>query len=118
MSTNRLLVVVPHERPHGIITTLENLCMLLPKALEMRAIKDTMALVADSIGSTKCAPAQMSWHLAHLNPALLNRQGMSTDLKMENGPELYQVGCSKKTRCNYLSDNKLRPVHGRDFFSY
>ncbi len=25
---------------------LENFCMLLPKALEMRAIKDTMALVA------------------------------------------------------------------------
>ncbi len=37
----------------------ENLCMLLPKALKMRAIKNTMALVADSIGGTKCAPAQM-----------------------------------------------------------
>ncbi len=33
--------------------------MLLPKALKMRAIKDTMALVADSIGGTKGAPAQM-----------------------------------------------------------
>ncbi len=43
--------------------------MLLPKALRMRAIKDTMALVADSIGGTKGAPAQMSWHLRHLNPA-------------------------------------------------
>ncbi len=68
-----------HERPLGIMRILENLCMLLSKALEMRAIKDTMALVADSIGGTKCAPAQMSWHLRHLNPALLNRrrQGMS-----------------------------------------
>ncbi len=30
----------------------------------------------------------MSWHLRHLNPALLNRQGMSTNPKMENGSEL------------------------------
>ncbi len=38
-STNRLLVVVPHERPHGIMRILKHLCMLLPKALKMRAIK-------------------------------------------------------------------------------
>ncbi len=87
-STNRLLVLVPHERSHGIMRILENLCMLLLKALKMRAIKDTMAFVADSIGGTKCAPAQMSWHLGHPNPALLNRQGMSTHPKMENGSEL------------------------------
>ncbi len=31
--------------------------------------------------STKCAPAQMSWHLRHLNSALLNRQGTSTHPK-------------------------------------
>ncbi len=66
----------------------ENLCMLLPKALKMRAIKQTMALITDSIGRTKCAPAQMPWHLKHRNPALLNRQGMSTHSKMENGSEL------------------------------
>ncbi len=66
----------------------ENLCMLLPKALKMRAIKHTMALITDSIGSTKCAPAQMPWYLRHVNPALLNRQGMSTNPKMENGSEL------------------------------
>ncbi len=66
----------------------ENLCMLLPKALKMRAIKHTMALITDSSGCTKCAPAQMPWHLRHLNLALLNRQGMSTHPKMENGPEL------------------------------
>ncbi len=75
-STNSLLVLVPHERPHGIMRILENLCMLLPKALKMRTIKDTMALVADSIGGTKSAPAQMSWHLRHLNFAPLNQQGM------------------------------------------
>ncbi len=89
-STNRLLVVVPHERPHGIMRILKNLCMLLPKALKMRPIKDTVALVASSIGGTKGAPTQMSWHLRHLNPALLNRQGMSTHPKMESGSELCQ----------------------------
>ncbi len=59
-STNRLLLLVPNKRAHGIMRILENLCMLLPKALKMRAIKDTMALVTDSIGGTKCASAQMS----------------------------------------------------------
>ncbi len=68
----------------------ENHCMLLPKALKMRAIigKHTMALITDSIGRTTCAPAQMPWHVWHLNPALLNRQGMSTHPEMENGSEL------------------------------
>ncbi len=61
-STNRLLVVVPHERSHGIMRILKHLCMLLPKALRMRAIKDTMALVADSIGGTKGAPAPDGRH--------------------------------------------------------
>ncbi len=74
-STNRLLFLVPHERPHGIVRSLENLCMLLPKALKMRASKDTMVLFADGIGGTNCASAQMSWYLGHPNPALLNRQG-------------------------------------------
>ncbi len=59
--------------------------MLLPKALKMRAIKDTkdtIALVANT-GGTKCASAQMSWHLGLLtDPALLNRQTMSTDPNM------------------------------------
>ncbi len=87
-STNRLLVLVPHDRPHGVMRIPENLCMLLLKALKMRAIKHTMAFITDSSGRTKCAPAQMSWHLRHLNPALLNRQGMSTHPKMENGSEL------------------------------
>ncbi len=66
----------------------ENLCMLLPKALKMRAIKHTMAPITDSIAGTRCAPAQMPWHLRHLNAALLNGQGMSTHPKMENGSEL------------------------------
>ncbi len=86
-STNRLLALVPHDRPHGVMRIPENLCMLLPKALKMGAIKHTMAFITDSSGRTKCAPAQMPWHLRHLNPALLNRQGMSTHPKTENGSE-------------------------------
>ncbi len=73
---------------YGIMGILENLCMLLPKALEMGAIKDTVALVTDSIGGTKCAPARMLRHLRHLYPAPLNWQAMSTHPKMENGSEL------------------------------
>ncbi len=45
-SANRLVVyvvLVPQERSHGIMRILENLCMLLPKALRMWAVKDTMA---------------------------------------------------------------------------
>ncbi len=68
---------MPHDKPHGVMRIPENQCMLLPKAQKMRAIKQTMALITDSIGCTKCAPAQMPWHLRHLNPALLNRQGMN-----------------------------------------
>ena len=44
---NRFLFLLPHERSHGIMRILEN-ARMLPKALKMRAIKDTMALGADS----------------------------------------------------------------------
>ncbi len=65
-STNRLLVVVPHDRPHGggggnslrpysqqrpmrtnhgIMRILKNCCMLLQKALKMRAIKNSCTLL-------------------------------------------------------------------------
>ncbi len=97
-STNRLLVLVPHDRPHGVMRIPENQCMLLPKAQKMRAIKQTMALITDSIGCTECAPAQMPWHLRHLNPALLNRQGMCTYPKMENGSELWTAMTKKSDR--------------------
>ncbi len=84
----------------------ENHCMLLPKAQKMRAIKQTMALITDSIGCTTCAPAQMPWHLRHLNPALLNRQGMCTYPKMENGSEL----CHRKRQLIVgLRANPVRP---------
>ncbi len=86
----------------------ENHCMLLPKALKVRAIKHTMALITDSIGCTKCAPAQMPWHLRHLNPALLNRQGMCTYPKMENGSEL--EGAARMDVVNFLLLLLLMPL--------
>ncbi len=61
--------------------------MLLPKALRMRAIKDAMVLIADSIGGTKCAPANVVAPGASQS-CLDNRQEMSTHRKMEDGPEL------------------------------
>ncbi len=60
----RILFLVPNDGPLGIMRILEDLCMLLPKALKIRAIKDTMALLADSIGGT------CQWYLGllgHLN---------------------------------------------------
>ncbi len=87
-STNRLLSLVPHDRPHGTMTILDNFGRLLREASKMGAIKDKMALVANSIGGTKFACTQMSWYFRHLNPALLNWQGMSTHPQVENGPEL------------------------------
>ncbi len=38
-STNRLVPLVPHGRPHGIMRFLEILCMPKLKALKMRATK-------------------------------------------------------------------------------
>ena len=87
-STSRLLFLVPHERSHGTMRILENPCMLLLKALKMRAIKYTMALVADSIDDTKCPSVQMPEHLRLPSPALLDWQGTSTHQKMKNGPQL------------------------------
>ncbi len=66
---------------------LEKFCMLPTKTLKTRAVKDTMVLVAHSTGGTQCASAQMSWHLWHPAPALLNWQGVGTHPKMDNGPE-------------------------------
>ncbi len=43
--TSKLLVIVPHATPHGTMRVLEKLCMLLPEALKMRAINDTMVLI-------------------------------------------------------------------------
>ncbi len=57
-NTSRSLLLVPHEKSHGIMTTLETPRMLLPKARNIRAIKDTMTLVTDSIGQPV---AQNGW---------------------------------------------------------
>ncbi len=87
-STDRLLVLVPHERPHGIMRLLENIRMLQLRALKVRVIKNTVALVAHRTGGTKRASAQMLWHPWHPNSALLNCLQVETHPKMDNGPEL------------------------------
>ncbi len=43
---SRPLVLVPYDRPQSIMTILEGFCILLPKALQIRAIKDTLTLTA------------------------------------------------------------------------
>ncbi len=111
-STNRLLVLVPHERPHRIMRTVESLCMLLPKALKMRAINDTMALVADSIGGTKCAPAQMSWHLRHLSVDLFGYKQLS-----KSPANLCWISikcCQQKTRCPFVDFAHRRHTYIKD----
>ncbi len=59
---------------------------------ESRAIKDTMALIAHSIGGTKLACTQMSghpWHPAdNDDPALLNWEGVRRHPTMDNLNEL------------------------------
>ncbi len=66
-STIRLMVLVAHERSHGIMRILEILCMLLPnsKALKVRAIKGTLefACVHHPNSSKKLArPSRWSIH--------------------------------------------------------
>ncbi len=71
----------------------ENLCMLLPKALKMRAIKQTMALITDSIGRTKCAPAMPPW------TSLKKPISLSMDIEMPSpsilaaGQNLQHIAC-------------------------
>ncbi len=68
-STNRLLVVVP-LRPHGIMRILKNVCMLLPKALKMRALLAqwtlwiSLSLSLCLAGSTHAAPYRAQRMLA------------------------------------------------------
>ncbi len=67
---NRFLVLVPHERSHGIMRILKNICMLLLKPLKTRAIKDTMgsspiALAAQNV-HLGYSPAQWAMSIAHL----------------------------------------------------
>ncbi len=80
---------MPHGTPHSTLKMLQRLCILLPRIPLMRAIKDTMALVAHSMGVTNpgCICSNILVPLA-FNPALLSRQGVSTHAYMDNWPEL------------------------------
>ena len=56
-STNRLLVLVPHEGTHGTMCLIKKLRMFRPKITKMRAIKKAMPLIPDSPGGAKGASA-------------------------------------------------------------
>ena len=92
-STNRLLILVPHEGTHGTTRLTKQLRMFRPKITKMRAIKEAMPLISNSPCGAKGASAQMSWHSWPIKPALLNWQSMCAHLKwridlsflMENG---------------------------------
>ena len=59
--STRLLVLVPHERPHGTMRMLEKHCRLLPEVHKMRAIKDRFGpawfLFAAAVPSGPCRPS-------------------------------------------------------------
>ncbi len=62
------------------------LLQLPPKALKMRATKDTMALVANSIGGRKCTSARENiWQFA---PGTDINSGFNADLRQQ----LYMLG--------------------------
>ena len=73
--TNKILVLMPHDRLHESPGRGLN---AVAEGCEIRAVKDTLALVAHSVGGPKCASAQLFCYPGPSNPALLNWQGVST----------------------------------------
>ena len=73
-STNRFLILVPHEGTHGtmcLINQLKQLRMVRPKITKitkMRAIKKAMPLIPNSPGGAEGASAQMPRHSRPAKP--------------------------------------------------
>ena len=59
---DRLLVLVPHEHTHAPRSILEQARTLGPDVTEMRAIKQTMELIAHSLSIANSAPANVMHH--------------------------------------------------------
>ena len=57
---DRLLVLVPHEQTHAPRSILEQARKLGPNVTEMRAIKQTMEFIAQSLCITNGAPAKVA----------------------------------------------------------
>ena len=73
---NSLLVLMPHEHTHGAFSILKQIGILSPDGTKVRAVKNVMKLIANSLSATKVAPTEMAGEAGPNKPALLNRQRM------------------------------------------
>ena len=85
---DRLLVLVPHEQRHAPRSTIEQARNLGPDVTEMRAIKHTMELIANSLCTAKGALAKVAREGWPGRTALLNGQSMGTKSELHQSPEL------------------------------
>ena len=85
---DRLLVLVPHEHTHAPRSILEQASKLGPDVTEMRAIKHTMELIAQSLCTANGAPAKMARDSWLGETALLNGQSVGTKSELHQSPEL------------------------------
>ena len=84
---DRPLVLVPHEHTHAPRSILEQARKLGPDVTEMRAIKDTMELIAHSGCIANGAPAKVARDGWPGKTALLNGQSMGTKSELHQSPE-------------------------------
>ena len=68
-STNRLLILVPHEGTHGTMCLTKQLRMFRPKITKMRAIKEAMPLIP--MGTAAIQRENECLTLGHLDPIIV-----------------------------------------------
>ena len=85
---DRLLVLVPHEQMHAPRSILEQARKSGPDVTEMRAIKHTIELIANSLCIANGAPAKVAWEGWPGKTALLNGTSMETKSELHQSPEL------------------------------
>ncbi len=89
-STSRFLVLLPRSvHMQDLMSILEDLCMLLLTVLNRTAVERFQRHVFTQSRSSPKAPKAPVVHLPKClgvfpNPAMLNRQGVSTHPKMKN----------------------------------
>ena len=82
---DRLLVPEPHEQTHAFGNILERARKLGSDLTEMRAIKQTMELLAHSLCIANGAPAKVAWDGWPGKTALLNGQSMGSKSEPKPG---------------------------------
>ena len=85
---DRLLVLVPHEHTHAPCSILEQARKMGSDLIEMRAIKQTIQLIAHSLCIANGAPAKVARESWPGKTALLNGQSMGTKSELHQNPEL------------------------------